>query len=310
MIKKTLSIFLALFLMVAGFSLSVSAQEELDIALSVPSLSLTFFVNMEQAVEEVSEDLNVNITTFDARDDMSKQVSDVEDIIVREFDGVLISPIESKGMAPAVQSLKDSGIPVITIDRGVEDVNTLSHVGADNVEGGRIAGKYIAEKLNGEGNVLELTGSPGATPTIDRGEGFNEIMDEYSDIEVLDRQTGRFSRSEGMSVMEDLLAAHSDVDAVFSHNDDMAVGALEAIESDGRLDDMIVVGFDAIEDGLAAIEEGRLDATIEQFPGGQSERALELMVNYIRNGEEPPQEEYIEPSLITNDNLEDAELRN
>jgi ribose transport system substrate-binding protein len=310
MLKKLVVISLVFCFVVLGLSTNVAAQEELDIALSVPSLSLTFFVNMEKAVNEAVEDMSVNITTFDARDDMLKQVSDVDDMIVRDFDGVIISPIESKGMAPAVQSLIDAGIPVITIDRMVEDVDVLSHVGADNVEGGRIAGRYIAEKLNGSGNVLELTGAPGSSPAIDRGKGFNEVMNEYPNIEVLDSQTGRFTRSEGMSVTEDLLAAHSEVDALFSHNDDMAVGALQAIESDGRLDEMVVVGFDAIEDGLNSIEEGRLDATIEQFPGGQSRKALELIVNYIREGKEPQDEVYIKPALITKDNIEDAELRN
>lgn len=307
--KKFLVFMIIVSIVFMASVVSVSAQEELDIAFSVPSLGFTFFANMEGAVEELAEEMNINVTTFDARDDLANQVADVEDMIVRDFDGVMMVPIEVEGMAPSVESLVDAGIPTVTVDRYVDGVDVLSHVGADNVEGGRMAAHYIAEKLGGEGKVLEMSGTPGASPTIDRGGGFNEVMEEeYPEIEILDQQTGRFMRGEGMSVMEDLLAAHPEAEAIFCHNDDMALGALEAIDDEGRLEDMIVVGFDAIEDALNEIEAGRLDATIEQFPQGQSQRALEILAEYVRDGVEPDPEVYLKPAIITEDNLDEAEI--
>jgi ribose transport system substrate-binding protein len=219
-----------------------------------------------------------------------------------------MSPIGEDALVPAVEALNEEGIPVATIDRKVEGGELLVHVGADNVEGGRVAARYVIEKLGGKGNVLELEGTPGASPAIDRKAGFDEVI-ATSDIKILVSQTARFERAMGQSVMENLLQVHKDFQAVFAANDEMILGSVEAMDAAGvDLSEVVTIGYDAIPDALTYIKEGRLGATIEQFPGEQARMSLRFLVDYIKDGKEPPSKEvYITPVAIGLDNLGDAE---
>ena len=211
---------------------------------------------------------------------------------------------------PAVEALNNATIPVATVDRKVSGGQVLVHVGADNVEGGRVAARYIAERLGGKGQVIELEGTPGASPAIDRKTGFHEVIDP-SGIEVLASQTANFQRASGQSVMENLLQVHQDFQAVYAANDEMMLGAIEAMEAN-KVDAarVVTVGYDAIPDAMSYIRAGRLDASVEQFPGRQARTALRLLVEYIRKGTLPETNEvYIKPVVITVDNLDQAEDR-
>jgi len=194
------------------------------------------------------------------------------------------------------------------VDRKVNKGDVLVHVGADNVEGGRVAARYIIEKLGGRGNVIELEGTPGASPAIDRKKGFDEEIGKSS-IRIIASQTADFQRARGQSVMENLLQAHKDFQAVYGANDEMMLGAIEAMDAYGiDASRVVTVGYDAIPDALRYIEEGKLNATIEQFPGQQARRALRFLVDNIRHGKIPSAREiYITPIAIDNDNLHQAE---
>ena len=296
-------------LLIVGVVGSAAMAETLRFGLSVPSLSMTWFSFLKSAVEEQAAEMGVELVVIDARNQVGKQMSDVEDMIVQDLDGVLLVPINVEALVPAVESLKEAGIPVVTVDRKIIGAPTLCHVGADNVEGGRMAGHFIAHLLRGEGKVIELTGTPGSSPAIDRGTGFNEVIAKYPKIEIIAQQTGQFTRAEGMTVMENLIQAHPKFDAVFGHNDDMAIGALEAIKVSGlNPDGVITVGFDAIEDALRAVKRGELVATIEQLPKEQARTAFRILVDYVRSGVEPPGSEiYITPLLVMQGTLEKAE---
>jgi ribose transport system substrate-binding protein len=144
-----------------------------------------------------------------------------------------------------------------------------------------MAGSFIAEQLGGKGKVIELVGVPGTSSARERGQGFNEEISKYPGIEVVARQTANYNRAEGLTVMENLLQAYPDVDAVFAHNDEMALGALEAIKAAGKLQDIIIVGFDATPDALASVESGELSATIAQQPYRMGELAVEKAYEYL-----------------------------
>lgn len=291
------------------------AQEEYTIGLSVPSLSFTWFVFIKDNLQErAAQDPDVNLEVFDGRNDVGKQISDVEDMITRDFDGILISPIDVKGLIPAVEKAQDVGLPMITFDRKVTGKDygqgsLVGHVGADNVEGGRVAALNLVARLDGVGKVVEITGTPGSSPAIDRSEGFNDVVGEFPQMEVVARQTGEFRRSEGRNVMEDIITANPNIDAVFAANDGMLMGALSAIEaSDIDVDDVLLQGFDAIPDTLEAVERGDVTGTIEQHPAGQIERAYEMLMNYVRDGERPEEAvQLITPTLILKSNLTRAE---
>jgi len=301
-------IFLLPAAILVGGAKEKKEEEKIVIGLTLPSLAHPFFVYLQRNVMDEAKILEVEIIAIDAKNESAKQMAIVEDFISKGVDGVLMSPIGTDALVPAVESLNRAGIPVATVDRKVSGGDVLVHVGADNVEGGRVAARYLIEQLGGKGNVLELEGTPGASPAIDRKAGFDEII-ATSDIKILVSQTAKFERATGQSVMENLLQVHKNFQGVFAANDEMILGSIEAMEASGvEASRAVTVGYDAIPDALSYIKEGRLNATIEQFPGEQAKKGLRYLVDYIRDGKKPPSSEvYITPVAITLDNLDDAE---
>ncbi len=283
-------------------------KDRIVIGLAVPSLSHPFFIYLKNHVTDEAERLGVDIIPADAEDIAARQMSIVEDFIVRGVDGVLISPIGADALVPAVKSLNRAKIPVATVDRKVNGGEVLVHVGADNVEGGRVAARYLIERLPAKANVIQLEGTPGASPAIDRKKGFEEEIAK-SGIKIIASQTADFSRAKGMSVMENLLQAHKDFQGLYAANDEMALGAAEAIRAHGiSASAVVTVGYDAIPDALSYIRAGKLNATIEQFGGEQARKALRILVEYIKDKKTPPTGEiYIMPVAIDVNNLDQAE---
>jgi len=240
-----------------------SETEGKKIGLVISTLNNPFFVDLEAGAKEKADELGATLITLDSQDDSATEMSNMEDLINQEVDLILINPTDSDAVQSAVEAANTAGIPVITLDRGANGGEVIAHIASDNVAGGVLAGEFIVEQLGGEGKVVELEGIPGASAARDRGEGFNKAL-EGTNIEVVAKQTANFDRAEGLSVMENILQAQTEIDAVFAHNDEMALGALEAIKASGR--DILVVGFDATADAKAAVEEGTMAATVEQLP--------------------------------------------
>jgi ribose transport system substrate-binding protein len=309
---KTLS-GLAIAAILASLALSgcqPAGPKQIVIGLTVPSLSHPFFVCIKKHVEDEAKKLGVKVIATDAEDVSAKQMSIVEDFIAQGVDGVLLAPIGAEALTPAVEALNRVHIPVATVDRQVAGGDVLVHVGADNVEGGRAAARYIIKKLGGKGAVIELEGLPGASPAIDRKKGFDEVL-AASSVKLLTSQPADFYRAKGQSVMENLLQAHHDFQAVYAANDEMILGALEALAAHGLPPGRVVtVGYDVIPDAAKCIREGRLTASIEQFPGQQARQALRFLVAHIRKGQLPPSKQvYLAPVAIDKGNLDQAEAK-
>ncbi len=285
------------------------AAKKLTIALSLPGLQFPFFVFMEQQVRDEAAKLgNIEIVTLDAQNKIEKQTADMEAVIAKKYDGVLISPITAEGMAPAVQAVVDAGIPVVTIDRTVYNVNTLAHVGADNVRGGELQGEALLKLFPNGATIFELTGTPGSSPAIDRSKGLHNIIDSHPEFKVACQQTGQFNRDEGLKVTENCLGATPKPDAIVGANDEMAFGALEAAKAAGLAGQVIIIGYDALPEALVKVRDGELWGTVDQFPGEQSREALRTLANFIWNGVKPAQHDiYIAPKMITKENLAEAE---
>lgn len=301
----------AVSLAAPGCRREAAGSKQIVIGLSVPSLSHPFFVCIKKHVEDEAQKLGVKVIATDAEDVSAKQMAIVEDFIAQGVDGVLMAPIGADALVPAVEALNRAEIPVATVDRKVAGGEVLVHVGADNVEGGRIAARYILKKLGGKGAVIELEGTPGASPAIDRKKGFEEVL-ATSQVKLLASQTAEFYRAKGQSVMENLLQAHGDFQALYAANDEMVLGALEAMSArsipNGRV---VTVGYDVIPDAAKCIREGRLTASIEQFPGQQARQALRALVAKIRDGQSPASKEvYLTPVAIDKTNLDQAEDKN
>ncbi len=285
---------------------SARQAEQLQVVFSVPGLNFPFFVHMVNIAEEKAGELDIELIVQDGQNDSSTQSANLEAAIAQGVDGVVISPKDAQALAPAIQAVIDAGIPVVTVDRAVQGVEPLGHVGADNVRGGEKQGEYLLEILPEGGRIIELQGTVGASPAIDRSAGFNSVIADRPEYEIVFQQSADFKRDLGLTVSEQALQANPDIDAIVAANDDMALGAAEAAAGAGI--DVPIIGFDALPEALQAVQEGTLAATVEQFPGGQTAGAMEILINYLRDGTEPTERTtLIEPGLITADNLGEAE---
>ncbi|MFC4660688.1 D-ribose ABC transporter substrate-binding protein [Oceanobacillus aidingensis] len=267
-----------------------SGDDEADngtitIGFSISTLNNPFFVDLRDGAESTADEEGVEIIVADAQDDSSKQLNDIEDLLQQDIDILLVNPTDDEAIVAGIESANAAEIPVITVDRSAADGEVVTHIASDNIAGGEMAGQFIADALGEDGgDMVELEGIAGVLATLERGEGFHNIVDEIEEIEVVANQTANFDRTEGLSVMENILQGNSDISAVFAHNDEMALGAVEALDSQGLLDDVIVVGFDATDDARNAVEEGRMQATIAQQPLLISEEAIKAAVDVV-NGE-------------------------
>lgn len=237
-------------------------KKEFTIGLSVSTLNNPFFVSLKKGIEKEAKKRGMKVIIVDAQNDSSKQTSDVEDLIQQGVDALLINPTDSSAISTAVESANAVGVPVVTIDRSAEQGKVETLVASDNVKGGEMAAAFIADKLGKGAKVAELEGVPGASATRERGSGFHNIADQK--LQVVTKQSADFDRTKGLTVMENLLQGHPDIQAVFAHNDEMALGALEAINSSGK--DILVIGFDGNKDALASIKDRKLSATVAQQP--------------------------------------------
>jgi ABC-type sugar transport system substrate-binding protein len=289
---------------------AAQADKPLTIMTSLANLAFPFFIHMQKELRAEAEALgNITLMESDGQGSTPKQTADVEAAIVQGVDGIIISPNEVDAMAPALQQAVEAGIPVVTIDRRVDNVpGILAHVGADNVKGGEAQGQLITELFPDGAKVFNLQGQPGSSPAIDRNAGVHNVLDQHADkYPFVFEQTAQFKRDQGLSVTEAGLAGLSaPPDVIVAANDDMALGAIEAIKAAGL--DIPVIGFDALPEALASIKGGELSASIEQFPGGQSRTALRLLTDYLRNDTQPESAlVLLTPVAITEGNFDQAE---
>ncbi|MBO0998196.1 ribose ABC transporter substrate-binding protein RbsB [Bacillus sp. SD075] len=279
--KKIVSIIMVLSLMVlAACSMDSGLKDDkkekkgsmkdVKVGVSISTLNNPFFVSLKDGIEKEAKEKGMKVTVVDAQDDTAKQISGIEDLILQKVDVLLVNPTDSAAISSAVQSANEAGIPVITIDRSSDEGDIETFIASDNVAGGEMAAEYLVKELGEKAKVVELEGVSGASATRERGKGFHNIADKQ--LDVLTSQTAEFDRTKGLNVMENILQGNKDIQAVFAHNDEMALGAIEAIKAAGK--DIIVVGFDGNDDALKAVENGELKATIAQQPALIGEEAV------------------------------------
>ena len=274
-----------------------AAAEAGSVGLSLSTLNNPFFVTLSDGAEAKAKELGVDLIVVDAGDDSAKQTSDIEDLISKDIKVLIVNPVDSDAVAPAVEDAIEKGIKVIAVDRVVNGVEVDCSIASDNVAGAKMAAEYLVELAGEKAKTAELEGVNGASATIDRGEGFHSVADEK--LDVVASQTANFNRAEGMTVMENMLQANPDIKCVFAHNDEMALGAIEAIS--GK--DIIVAGFDATDDAIEAVKEGTMAATVAQQPDLMGATAVETAAKLMA-GESVEKTLPVEVSLITKDNVQ------
>ena len=247
------------------------------IGFSVSTLNNPFFVTLTEGARKAATENNVELVVVDAGDDAAKQTSDIEDLVSRNVGVLIVNPVDSDAVAPAVKSAMSQGIKVIAVDRGVNGVDVDCQIASDNVAGARMATEYLMELVGEGAKVAELQGVPGASATIDRGAGFHQVADQS--LQVAASQTANFNRAEGMTVMENILQSDGTIKGVFAHNDEMALGAVEAVAASGK--DIKIVGFDATDDAQKAVKDGKMAATVAQKPDKMGETAIGTAVKIV-----------------------------
>ena len=307
--KKVLALILCLALVMSmagcvrividGEESSVQISANGTIGLSVSTQNNPFFVSLVEGAKKQAAALGVKITVADAGDDAAKQTSDIEDLVASGISVLIVNPVDSDAVTGAVEAAKAKGVKVIAVDRAVNGVDIECQIASDNVLGAELATQFIVDTLGEGAIVAELEGVTGASAAIDRSQGFHNIAD--SKLTVVARQTANFARAEGMSVMENMLQANPDIQAVFAANDEMALGAMEAISGAGK--DIMVMGFDATDDAIASIKAGQMAGTIAQQPALIGSTAVTNALKLI-NGEEIEKSIPVEVTLVTIDNVE------
>jgi ribose transport system substrate-binding protein len=236
-----------------------------SVGLSISTMDNPFFVALRDGAQAEAKTAGINLITVDAQNDAAKQIAGVEDLIQKKVRVILLNPTDSDAVANVVKEATAAGIKVISLDRAVNGAEVSAHIASDNVAGGKMAGEFLLKRLGGKGNLVELEGIPGSSAARERGEGFDAVIAGKPGVKLVAKQPANFDRAQGLTVMENILQGNKDIQGVFAQNDEMALGAQRAIEEAG-LKNVVIVGFDATADAVAAVKAGKLAATVQQKP--------------------------------------------
>ena len=282
--KKIFSVGLMLMMLMTSF-IGCGRDNKPKIGMVLSTLNNPFFVNMKDGAEKEAEKLGYDLVVLDSQNDPAKERANVEDLVQLGVIALLINPTDSDAVVKTVEVANKSNIPVITLDRQANGGKITSHIASDNIKGGGMAAEYVLDKFKDEKgpiNVVEIQGIPGASATRDRGEGFHNIMDKNDKFNFISIQAADFDRQKGLQVMENIIQANPNIQVVFAHNDEMALGAVKAIKASGI--NALVIGFDGNDDAKDSIDANEMTATIAQQPDLIGALGVEL-ANKIYNGE-------------------------
>ncbi len=279
----------------AGCTSEKTAVGGKKIGMVISTLNNPFFVSMKEGAEKKAKELGYEVVVLDSQNDAAKERSNVEDLIQQGIVALIINPTDSDAVVNSITVANDKKIKVITVDRKANGGEVACHVASDNIKGGEMAAEFILEKLNGKGNIVELQGIPGASATRDRGKGFHNIVDNKAGVKVVASQAADFDRQKGLTVTENIIQATPAFDAIFAHNDEMALGAIKAVKTANK--NVIIVGFDGNDEAKAAVASGDLAATIAQKPDLMGAVAVENAIK-VAKGETVEKEIPVELQLI------------
>ncbi|MBD2700243.1 sugar ABC transporter substrate-binding protein [Spirosoma sp. BT702] len=279
-----------------------SDGKKIVVGATMLSMQNEFIVNVHDEMAKKAEADGVELITVDAERSALKQVEQVESFIAQHVDAIIMNPCEVEASSPAVTKALAAKIPIINVNSETS-TKPSAFVGSDDVESARIAMKFIAEKLNGKGNILMMHGYMGQAAQIKREQGAQEILKQYPNLKLLAHQTAEWDRAKGMSLMENWIQSFgSQINAVFAQNDEMGLGAVKALTDAGLKDKVLVVSIDAIPDALQAVKKGSLDATVFQNAEQQGAKAIEAAVK-LAKGQPVEKETLIPFQLVTKQNL-------
>lgn len=277
--------------------LASPGQAGMKVGFSVSTQVNPFYKAMADGVRDQARAEGFEATILNAEDKLEKQIADVEDLIQKRVDVIIINATHD-GAAAVLNKAAAAGIPVITLQRGVPGAQVASHIGTNNVVIGREGAEWVAKKLNGKGNVVVMEGIPGAASSEDRKKGSSEVWPKYPGIKIVAQQSGKYDRAVALQVMENILQAQPQIDAIFCFNDEMAMGVVAAVKS-ARRTGIVITGMDANKDAREAVERGELTMTIALPPYDIGKTGV-LHAKWLKTKEQPvPPRTVMQVSFIT-----------
>jgi ribose transport system substrate-binding protein len=286
---------------------SPTGQDETQakkIAVVISTLNNPWFVVLGDTGKEKAEQLGYEATIFDSQNDTAKESDHFDNIIAGGYAAILFNPTDADGSIANVKKAREAGIPTFCIDREINsnDVAT-TQILSDNYAGCVELGQYFVKRMNQKGRYVELLGILGDNNTWNRSKGFHSVVDNYPELKMVAQQTAEFDRTKAMEVLESILQANPDIDAVFCCNDAMAMGAYQALVAAGKADEIMVFGFDGAKDVVDSIRDGKIIATGMQFPKRMARMAAEQADEYIKGKRDFPQKVPVAVELVTQENI-------
>lgn len=304
--KKLAFLLLSLLLFSTGCKSPAEKKKTGKMAVVVSTLNNPWFVFLAETAAAKAKALSYEAKIFDSQNNTALESDHFENIIVAGFDAILFNSTDADGSVANVLKAKAAGIPVFCMDREINSLTAAtSQILSDSYSGAVAIGKYFTQTLNKKGNYVELLGIVGDNNTWARSKGFHSVVDNYNGFKMLAQQSADFDRNKAMEVMESILQAHPDIDAVFCGNDGMAMGAYQALVSSGKADKVKVFGFDGAEDVITSIGENKVAATGMQFPKVMAETAAIYADEYIKGKRDFPQKVPVAVELVTYANISD-----
>jgi len=305
--KRSAALILIIILIVFSACPSCGRKEsdEIVIGFSIQNKTEEYMLLLEEGLNHaVAQYDNVKLVVADGESRIDKQSFQLSNFVSQGVAGIVVTPSDADAFAPAVREAMEAGITVVAVANDVNNAPGHLYCGSDEINSGRTEMQYVADRLGGKGRIAILLGPLGASAAIGRRAGYQLVLDQYPDIEVVFEQTANWMRDAAMTLTENWLSTGEKLDAIVCENDGMALGAVEAIYGAKREDEIFVTGIDGVADALYSIQEGRLAATCQQDALAQAEIAVELILKARRG--EAVEDAYVPMTLITIENVQEG----
>ncbi|WP_146514824.1 D-ribose ABC transporter substrate-binding protein [Rubripirellula amarantea] len=275
------------------------------VAVIVSTLNNPWFVVLAESAKENAEALGYDTVIFDSQNDPSKETAHFDNVIASGYSAVLFNPTDADGSIANVRRAKEGGVPVFCMDREINTTDAaVSQILSDNFSGCVEIGRHFVKTVGEEGTYVELLGLVGDNNTRSRSDGFHSVVDRYPGLKMVAQQSADFDRAKALEVMETILQANPDIDAVFCGNDAMAMGAYQALLASGKDQQVKIYGFDGADDVVNMIKEGKIVATGMQFPKLMAKAAAEYADKYLKGDHELPQKVPVSVELVHQGNVD------
>jgi ribose transport system substrate-binding protein len=284
-------------------ALPSQAQQKTTIGVSLAQDDNPFYIAMLRGIRDRAQELGWDVVTVSANEDKAKQISGVQDLIARGVKGILISPIDAVGVNAAYDAAKAANVPIISVARGSTSPNQTLHVAMDEKQIGRDIAEWTAKAIGDEGKVAMLTGPSGVPTFRNLADGYTEVMAKFPKIQIAFRSDGPLTRERGLKQAEDVMVANPDLKAIYAANDDVALGAMQAVIAAGRTDKTIVTGMNGVPPALRGIKDGTLAMTVELNPVQWGRLGVDTLAAYLK-GEKVEPRVFIKHNIIDKTNID------